>query len=191
MALMIKSILVLKSQLIISLFKLLSLFLISFFCILSNASGQPNSLLVEAIIIEGIGIKNVVQVGQKKREVIKQLGKPKKFVEYGEGYRNENTGVQVYKRWKVLDRTNTRHYYREQEIEIFYINNVVYDIYFLSSDYVTTKGIKVGDSKSKAIGVYPSGNFFRDSIWQIRDQGIDIIFECETVKKIRIYDPVI
>ncbi len=140
----------------------------------------------------GIGLKDYVEVGQKKSKVIKTLGRPKKYLKFSTGVIAEDSGVQRGKEWTEIRRTKNRYDYGKLGFVVFFSKRKVYDIHFLDKRYKTVEGLSVGDTKEQLINTYKNGYFWekiQEVLYRHNTKGLEIVLECDRVKEIRVFEP--
>lgn len=140
---------------------------------------------------EGYGNDSIVFIGESKKSIIKKYGKPNDFIytKYRKlpsthPHNKRSTKTVIVKK---LGSPKNILYYSNLELFIHLNEDDLVDrIYFHAGNYCTLKGLKIGDNKQKAYELYREGN---SPVLECPNLGIDIEFECDTIKEIRIYKP--
>ena len=167
-----------------------SLFLI-FFYSLTGFLFRPTP---EPIVVkEGVGIDGIVTIGESKKSIILKYGKSDQFLirKYKKMASTHPHNVRSSKTKFVEKLGRSRHTFYYSELSLFIgfdDKDHVRSIYYRTEKYRTVKGLSIGDTRQKAYSLYKEGDDCQP-ILQNPSEGIDIIFECNQVKEIRIYEP--
>lgn len=144
------------------------------------------------IINEGKGIEGLVMIGESKKNVKERLGNSDSFLytKYVKSAlphpknKRDAKSIIVTK----VGRPKNLFFYNSLELYIsFDKTGKVNKIYFESSKYQTSKGLKVGDSRAKFDEIYNTTS--NSPTVRINQIGVSGDFECDTVKRIQIYSP--
>lgn len=162
--------------------------IIIFLGLFSYCYGQQNNAQ-KITIKEGFGLDGVIVIGETKKEVKKKHGKsdPFLFTKYRKmavTHPYNKRSARTVTIQKVGRPSNTYYYSKLELYMSFGEDNRVNTIYFTSEKYQTSKGLSVGDSREKAYRLYREGD---SPILQNPSEGIDIVFDCDVVKEIRLY----
>lgn len=167
---------------------LLVILFLFFLAKLSLAQQQGN---LKIPIKEVIGIDSVVVIGEEKKSIKSKYGRSDSFL-YTK-YRKMAVSHPFNKRSaktvivKKVGRPSDTYYYKKLELYIHFGKNDLVDyIYFNSDKYQTKKGLSIGDTRTKANKLYREGG---SPILECPKEGVDIIFDCDIVKEIKIYKP--
>ena len=130
---------------------------------------------------EGVGIEHVVNVGDSRNTVRETLGT---LYSNRVEIRRENplTGVEETIRTK---RSRVMWSYESLGLLVLFERNRVKAITIASSAYVTTKGIRVGDSVDAVLKVY--GTSLSKTLLMYSEAGIGFDVETDTVRTISIF----
>lgn len=138
-------------------------------------------------ITEGIGSIDF-KVCFDKKNIYQRFGKSDKCEGWtGKYIKNETTGVikdnrkKEYKIWKNLFCKDSL------GVRVLFKKNKIYSITFLNPNYITSKGISIGDSREDVLKKY-GGNYDSPKVnyYQI---GINFVFENDRVTEIEIISP--
>lgn len=153
-------------------------FLISF-CVYSQNNTE--------IINEGMGTE-AIKVGDTKKHIINNFGGGDACEGWeGKVIKNETEGIVKDTRKKTKKKWKNLKCYEKLGVQVLFKKGKVNSVYFVSPNYITSKGIMIGKSRTDVLKIY-GGDY--DSKRVVYYQlGIGFLFENDIVVEIQILKP--